>query len=572
MKKLLTLIFAFLSIAGTALAANNADRVPAFPGAEGFGRYTTGGRGGIIYHVTTLEDGDQPGTFRYGCTMSGARIIVFDVCGTIFLKSNLYITEGNVTIAGQTAPGDGICVADYPFGIRADNVIIRYMRFRLGNRKVEEHEGDALSSLDHSDIIIDHCSISWSIDECCSVYGGRNITVQWCLLSQSLVNSGHSKGAHGYGGNWGGSGATYAHNLLIHHTSRIPRLAPRPLTQCDERMDLRNNLIYNWKTEGCYGGEGMKVNIVNNYYKPGPATDGTSRTRIVKPYVRTTANCQITEWNADGTPAKGNAWTPMWHKWGHFYVDGNYNPKCPEVNADNWGVGVANHIDRGGNDGTVSDITLDTIRARKPVVFPYVTTWSSEEAYEKILGYVGCCKRTWRHNGAPGYSLRWDIVDSIMISDVRLDTATYTGEGLSPGFINTQDDVRSPQLPLSWPVLRASKEEISRATVDLDHNGIPDFYEKQFFGEKGVNPNGKCTQDGYRQFTNMDYYLARLCTEVTRHISAEFGDDAGSCEALGDEVGRYVFGEKVEIAKPVKAEVKLEEEPIINVDIDIDNQ
>ncbi len=232
--------------------AETIDRLEAFPGAEGYGRYTSGGRGGKVLKVTKLTDDGSEGTLRWACNQAGARTIVFEVSGNIHLESALDLKNGNVTIAGQTAPGDGICITDYPFSIKANNVIIRYIRFRLGNKNVTKDGADGwdgLGALDQRDIIIDHCSVSWSIDECLSFSGTHNTTVQWCIVSQSLVNSGHSKGNHGYGGNWGGEYGSYHHNLLAHHTSRAPRLGPRPTTQLNEVMDMRNNVMFNYSGE-----------------------------------------------------------------------------------------------------------------------------------------------------------------------------------------------------------------------------------------------------------------------------------------------------------------------------------
>ena len=444
MTTLCTLLLLFSAIPLTA----QEEELPAFPGAEGFGMYATGGRGGSVYHVTTLEDdSNAAGTFRRGVENNNFRIIVFDVSGTIHLKSALSI-KGNKTILGQTAPGDGICVADYPVDIRGNNVIIRYMRFRLGNKYVANHEGDGLGAMDFNDIIIDHCSVSWSIDECLSVYGGKNITVQWCIASQSLKNAGHSKGAHGYGGNWGGSGSSYHHNLIAHNESRTPRLGPRPGTQQDERMDMRNNVIYNWGGEGCYGGEGMNVNIVNNYYKPGPCTMKSSakvQKRIAKIGIRTTA------YTKHGT-AQPNEWDVMWHKWGTFYVDGNFNATHSDVTADNWNLGIYNQIDNNQCDNTFNDQVKQQMHLDKPISYYAVTTHAAKTAYQRVLDYAGC-------------SLKRDQLDDIIVSDTREGQATSTGSGNNPGIINTQNDVKAviSGSDSPWPKLTQSGSALTVA-------------------------------------------------------------------------------------------------------------
>ena len=434
---LLTMLMpSMLLIAVSAMAQT----IPAFPGAEGFGMYTTGGRGGAVYHVTSLADNGGNGTLRKAVESDAARIVVFDVSGTIHLTRALAI-KGNKTLLGQTAPGDGICVADYPVTMIGDNIIVRYMRFRLGNKYVANHEGDGLGSMDHHNIIIDHCSVSWSIDECLSVYGGKNITVQWCIASQSLKNAGHSKGSHGYGGNWGGSGASYHHNLIAHNESRTPRLGPRPGTQTDERMDMRNNVIYNWGGEGCYGGEGMNVNIVNNYYKPGPCTLASKTSvqkRIAKIGIRTT------EYTKHGT-ADANQWDVMWHKWGTFYVDGNYNATHSDVTADNWTTGIYNQIDNSQCDDTFNDEVKQQMHLDKPVSYYAVTTHAAKTAYQRVLDYAGC-------------SLHRDQLDGIIVSDTREGKATSTGSDNNPGIINTQDDVKTviTGSDSPWPTLAQS--------------------------------------------------------------------------------------------------------------------
>lgn len=524
-----------------------ADNLPAFPGAEGFGRYTTGGRGGAVYHVTKLDDDGSEGSFRWACNKSGVRTIVFDVSGTIYLKSALQLKKGNVTIAGQTAPGDGICIADYPFTIDSDNVIIRFMRFRLGNRHVDKHEGDGLGGMDRKNIIVDHCSISWSIDECLSVYGSKNITLQWNIVSQSLKKSGHSKGNHGYGGNWGGSGATYHHNLLAHHDSRVPRLGPRPGTQKDERMDMRNNVMYNWGGNGCYGGEGMTVNIAYNYYKSGPTTLKRTKAmqyRLAAPGIRTVDYClnkaaiaayyktatgtavtkndvsgssdgtnnyveiSGTKYKIDMTTNKidvggkqvtvsWNDWKPMLHVWGKFYAEGNYNPNSADMNKDNFKYGIANQIDKSGNDKTYPGD--NAVKLTVPMPFEGVTTHTAQDAYEKVLAYAGA-------------SLHRDWVDEQMVNDTRKGIATSTGSGNTGGIINSQNDNKPAGAAADWSPWPDLVTDTSISVADTDGDGIPDYWEDANGLDKNNAADGNLTDaEGY---TNLEHYMNSLVADI----------------------------------------------------------
>ncbi len=516
MKKLLLTLLATVV---TLCASAQFDSAPAFPGAEGFGRYTTRGRGGAVYHGTTLEDTGDKGSFRWACDQKGKRTIVFDVSGTIYLTSELRLRNGDVSILGQTAPGDGICIADYPFVIGASNVIIRFMRFRLGNFNVANHEGDGLGGMDQANIVVDHCSVSWSIDECLSVYGSRNISVQWNIVSQSLVNSGHSKGAHGYGGNWGGSGASYHHNLMAHHTSRTPRLGPRPGTQTDERMDMRNNVIYNWGGNGCYGGEGMNVNIVNNYYKPGPGTltrNANIQRRIAAPGIRTS------EYTGHNT-SNPNQWDVMWHVWGKYYVVGNVNSRFSDVTNDNWTYGVYNQIDASGNDGTYTQATKDTMRIDAPISYGYVTTHTADKAYEKVVEYAGA-------------SYKRDTHDAYIADDVRNGVASHCAPGTTTGFIDNQDQAGG------FPTLASAA-----APVDTDGDGMPDEWEK----ENGLDPNNaddrnKYNLDSRRYYTNLEVYCNSLVEDLVKAQNAEAVTDMES--AFEEYYPDYQNGEAVAAA------------------------
>ncbi len=471
-------------------------KVRAFPGAEGGGMFTSGGRGGQVYHVTNLNDSGS-GSLRYGiCEYkeNGQLVrpltIVFDVAGLIELQSPLKIEKGDITVAGQTAPGDGICLKNYNFRIHANNVIVRFLRFRMGDEK--KAEDDALNLYtgqnDIQDVIIDHCSLSWSTDECGTFYGMTNFTLQWCILSESLLNSVHGKGKHGYGGIWGGTNATYHHNLLAHHYSRNPRLDHDYVSTLKGPVSLVNNVIYNWGDNSTYGGESAndngeykKYNLIGNYYKPGPAT-ASGKYRFIDPWTKSCDNCAKKMGTATIVP-------------GHFYMAGNYFDGKPAWAEDNW-LGT-----------TASDAVIAAIRETAP--FPYgalptsLTLHSAQDGYSAVLDCSGA-------------SLRRDRIDERVARETREGSYTYKGSnGGTNGFIDSQADVRG-NYKSPWP------DYSGKALKDSDGDGIPDAYEKAW-GLDSANASDASarTLDPQGRYTNLEMYLHYLVREIVAAQSAQ---------------------------------------------------
>ena len=435
----------------------------AFPEAQGGGKYATGGRGGVVLHVTSLSDDPQdPGSLRHAINVGGARTIVFDVAGTIQLSSTLNISNGSLTIAGQSAPGDGICIAGYPVVVKASNVIIRFMRFRMG----DEHnvEGDALTIVGRKNIMIDHCSFSWSTDECVSCYGNTDFTLQYCFITESLRNSVHGKGRHGYGGIWGGTNATFHHNLLAHHDSRNPRFDHYYVNQtCFGPIDYVNNVVYNWGGNSTYGGEGVKqarqINMVNNYYKPGPAT--SKKERLLDP----TVSCSNCSPYGAVVPAK-------------FYLQGNYMYGSPQVTADNW------------QGSTVKTEAMKAAARWTEGLTMLTAEESAEQALETVLAKAGC-------------SFHRDAIDVRIAEEVRNGSATCKGSnGSTGGLIDTQKDAGG------WPMLRTEEPQ-----KDTDRDGIPDAWEEAHGLNPKSNADGK-TETLVSGYSNLEVYL----NDIVKHL------------------------------------------------------
>ena len=515
-KTITTLTFASLTLAAMAQA-------PAFPGAEGHGRYVTGGRGDTVVHVTNLNDSGA-GSLR-SAVQSKNRIVVFDVAGIIELKSDLSIKD-NITIAGQTAPYPGITLRYRTIRPGANN-IIRFVRFRRGEEQDVNDGADCTWQREKDGIVLDHCSFSWSIDELASFYDNKHFTMQWCTLGEALANPGHTKGEHSYGGIWGGKGASFHHNFLCHMQNRVPRFcgARYNWTGYDtanygssieaEIVDFRNCVMYNWGNgNGCYGGTGGgNINIVNNYYKAGPAT--VNKTRVTQVSVATSDNASGSDFmgycsryyingnyvTAAGSNAQDYDWKGVIYDNGTSTINGERY--CPDA-KHLYGTGVT-YVKNASNVDCVK------IKMDSPVDAGEVTTHSAQKAFEKVLAYGGA-------------SLHRDAVDARYMDEAENGTTHYTGSATKTG-----DGKTIKHLPGIIDFVKDqgtyTLESTSRpAGFDTDQDGMPDEWETA----NGLDPNSAADGKTYtldtekKWYTNLEVYLNSL----VEHIMKAENEDA----------------------------------------------
>ena len=518
------------------ISAASMAQTPAFPGAEGHGRYVTGGRGGKIVHVTNLNDSGT-GSFREA-VKSGNKIIVFDVAGVIALKSDLKFAD-NITILGQTAPSPGITLRYYTVQPGSNN-IIRFLRIRRGQEKDINDGADASWQRNKTGIIYDHCSFSWSIDEVASFYDNNNFTMQWCTVAESLTNPGHSKGAHGYGGIWGGKLASFHHNVVAHLMNRGPRFNGarygwtgytsnkeystykwQNAVQA-ENVDFRNCVMYNAQGT-CYGGPGGgQINIVNNYYKAGPSHSlkGTTLNGLKVDVStgkergsqdRITLVTLSTQSNSDKNHPE------LYDMTSRYYINGNttettkgqktenkdwkgvsYDKGVLSLNGEYYSPDANNFYGDAVAHTTISGKSCVKIKMDEPAPTGQVTTHSAAEAYEKVLAYVGA-------------SLYRDEIDARYMEEAKTGTATYKGSITnSPGIIDKVSDVKGYTEDNFGTGTRP-------ADFDTDKDGIQDEWEKA----NGLNPNDASdaitySLDEKRYYTNIEVYANSLVENIMK--------------------------------------------------------
>ena len=504
--------------------------VPAFPGAEGFGKYTTGGRGGKVVYVTTLADdaeGATEGSLRWAMKQypDEPLTVCFAVTGEIRLVKDLRINRKNYTIAGQTAPGVGIVISHNKVNCGgSENFIIRNVRFRIGRNDVNGNiiTQNAFGAENCSQYIIDHCEFGWSTEENMNTYDSHFITVQYCIVHEGLNKSGHPKGARGYGCQWGGSPATYHHNLLVNNNKRSCRFNGAQSNDYVVYMDYINNVQYNYEggSNGCYGGENTaklaegeynglnsahECNFINNYYKPGPNTTNSTKLFFMSSYARSGAT----------------SWAPA-----QWYVNGNIMEGFDAINDDNW------QAVKSEKTYSLDQLRVDTlIRPKTPwwrwtedsiygrydfddMAYAAGYFESAEEAFETVLDTAGCFPR--------------DHVSLRLTKDTREGTYTYIGSQTNKkGIIDIEDDAEG---------FYAYTEEAPLKDTDLD--GMPDEWEIAYGCNPAVPDNNIIDESGY---TLLELYLDYA---MTHKVPMDDGYvPQGIDEVSGD--GLQVTGKKI---------------------------
>lgn len=468
---------------GATLPVKRASRSLAFPGADGGGKNIKGGAEGEVYVVTNLNDSGE-GSLRWGLDGSN-RTIVFAVAGNIELKTALNIEKSNITVAGQTAPGGGITLKNCPVYVTGSNIILRFLRFRMGDQSKSSFsisgetvtpDPDPLGVKGCKDILIDHCSVSWSIDECASFSNVTNFTLQYCIISESLNHAWHPKGDHGYGGIWGGKNASYHHNLLAHHNSRVPRFDHSYVAKGFRGpIDYVNNIAYNWGGNSTYGGESnteqgislpFQINMENNYYKAGPSSSGNVRNRLME----LTSYCTNCISGGLATPSK-------------LYISGN----IINGNAATW-----DNVDKEHSTGeTRSEADLKAMaKSDTKLTTGYggatlnqlSFTQSATDAYNSVLEFAGASKSR-------------DAVDVRIVNDVKNGTGKL---------INSVSDTPGyPELAAGTPI------------TDTDRDGMPDDWEIAQMAALGVTGLGidAFAPSAYNlstKYTNLEVYMNEL--------------------------------------------------------------
>lgn len=482
-RKTMTFIGALLIGSGYLFSQDHA--TPAFPTAEGYGKWASGGRGGKVVEVTTVEDdgiGDIPGSLRWALKQhpSDPVTIVFRTSGIIDLKGiALRCKRNNYTIAGQTAPGDGICIKGGTLNLGgSQNVIVRHIRVRVGKKSDGTFiSGPSIGFENGGNFIIDHCSFSWSAEENCDFYDNLNQTVQWCMFTEGLYGAGHAKGSRSYGSVFGGRNSSIHHNLIAHNVSRSPRFGTSTKNDVHMFVDFVNNLNYNWgRDNACYGGENklgangsVNINFINNYYKPGPAYPGTNRSNFTR-----------------ASYANGMTGT----NYSKYFLNGNLIEGSANkiLNTDNYaGLDIRDY------QAVIKTVTVNDLKRDKmPSLYP-VSTETAKDAYKSVLEKAGAFPR--------------DRGDERIVKEVKSgkakSTSSFKAQSIT-GILDKPEDCGGYQTYKTYNTIK-----------DNDHDGIDDTWEtRNGLDPQNVEDGNLKTHEGY---TALEVYINEFVGEYIPH-------------------------------------------------------